>query len=53
MTFKVKPMTLFEEADLSRLRQREIKDYNVAMKSLTKIQDHIFKMFLIKSCPNR
>ena len=38
MTGKFKTMTLVEEAELDRLRQRQIKDYNAALNSLTKIQ---------------
>ena len=38
-------MTLFEEADLDRLRHRKIKEYNPPLNSLTKIQDEIFKIF--------
>ena len=45
MTGKFKTMTLVEEAELDRLRQRQIKDYNPALNSLTKIQDQIFKIF--------
>ena len=45
MTRKFKTMTLIEEAELDRLRQRQIKDYNPALNSLTKIQDQIFKIF--------
>ena len=45
MTGKFKTMTLVEEAELDRLRQRQIKDYNPDLNSLTKIQDQIFKSF--------
>ena len=45
MTAKFKTMTLVEEAELDRLRQRQIKDYNPALNSLPKIQDPIYKIF--------
>ena len=45
MTGKIKTMTLVEESELDRLRQRQIKDYNPALNSLTKIEDQIFKIF--------
>ena len=38
-------MTLVEEHELDRLPQRQIKYYNPALNSLTKIQDQIFKIF--------
>ena len=38
-------MTLIEEAELDRLRQRQINEDNPALNSLTKIQDRIFKIF--------
>ena len=38
-------MTLVEEAELYGLRRRQIKDYNPALNSFTKIQDQIFKFF--------
>ena len=43
MTGKFKTMTFFEEAELDRLPQRQIKDYNPAWNTLTKIKDQIFK----------
>ena len=45
MAGKFKTMTLIEEAELDRRRQAQIKDYNPALNSLTKIQDQIFKIF--------
>ena len=45
MAGKFKTLTLIEEAELDRLRQRHIKDYNPALNSLRKIQDQIFKIF--------
>ena len=45
MTGKFKTMTVVEEANLDRLRRCEIKDYNHALNSFTKIQDQIFKIF--------
>ena len=45
MTGKFKTRTLVEEAELDRLRQRQIKDFNPALNSLTKIQELIFKLF--------
>ena len=38
-------MTLIEESELERLRQRQIKDYNPALKSLVFVQDQIEKLF--------
>ena len=52
MTGKFKTMTLIEEAEVDRLHQRQIKDYNAALNSLTKIQDQIFKIFHDKEFPN-
>lgn len=37
-------MTLVEEAELERLRQRQIKEYNPNLKSLVHIQDQIEKL---------
>ena len=48
MTDKFKTMTLIEEAELDRLPHRQIKDYNPALNSLTKIQHQIFKKFYEK-----
>ena len=45
MTGKFKPMTFVEDAELDGLRQRQIKDYNRALNSLTKMQVQIFKIF--------
>ena len=38
-------MTLIEEPELDRLRQRQIKEYNPSLNSLTTNQDQIFKIF--------
>ena len=45
MTGKFKTITLVEDADLDRLRQRQINEYIPDLNSLPKIQDEIFKMF--------
>ncbi|KAF0138624.1 MAG: hypothetical protein FD143_3634 [Ignavibacteria bacterium] len=45
MAGKYKTMTLVEEAELDRLRQRQIKDYNPSLKSLVKIQEQIDNIF--------
>ena len=45
MTGKFKTMTLIEKAELDRLCQRQIKDYNAAVNSLAKIRDQICKIF--------
>ena len=45
MKGKIKTMTLVEEAEQDRRRQRQIKEYNPAFNSLTIIQDEIFKFF--------
>ncbi|KAF0138706.1 MAG: hypothetical protein FD143_3619 [Ignavibacteria bacterium] len=45
MAGKYKTMTLIEEGELERLRQRQIKDYNPALKSLGFVQDQIEKLF--------
>ena len=45
MTGKFKTMIVVEEAELDRLHQRQIKDYNPALNSLPKIQDQILKIF--------
>ncbi|KAF0139661.1 MAG: hypothetical protein FD143_3554, partial [Ignavibacteria bacterium] len=37
-------MTLIEEAELERLRQRQLKEYNPGLKSLVGIQDQIEKI---------
>ena len=42
---KFKTMTLVEEAELARLRQRQIKDYNPTLRSLVSIQDQIQNIF--------
>ena len=44
-TINFKTMTIIEEAELDRLRQRQIKDYNPALNSFTKFQEQSFKMF--------
>ena len=41
MAGKYKTMTLIEEGELDRLRQRQLKDYNPGLKSLVNIQDQI------------
>ena len=38
-------MTVIEEAELDWVPQSQIKDYNPALNSLTKILDQIFKIF--------
>ena len=38
-------MTHFEEAELHRLRQRQIEEDNPYLNFLIKIQDQIFKIF--------
>ena len=48
MTGNFTTMTLVEEAELDRLRQRQIKDFNPALNSLSKIQDQNFKIFYDK-----
>ena len=40
-----KGMTLVEEAELERLRQRQIKEYNPTLRSLGQIQEQIEKLF--------
>ena len=45
MAGKFKTMSLVQEAELDRLRQRQIKDYNPGLNSLTKMQYQIFKIF--------
>ena len=45
MTGKFKTMTLVEEPEFDRLRQRQIKDYNPVLNALTKIHDQIIKIF--------
>ncbi|KAF0143334.1 MAG: hypothetical protein FD143_3436 [Ignavibacteria bacterium] len=45
MSGKFKTMALVEEAELERLRQRQIKEYSPALKSLTQIQEQIEKLF--------
>ena len=45
MTGQFKTMILVEEAELDRLPQRQINDYNPGLNSFPKIQDQIFKMF--------
>jgi hypothetical protein len=45
MAGKYKTMTLIEEAELERLRQRQIKEYNPSLRSLAQIQDQIEKLF--------
>ena len=45
MAGKYKTMTLIEEGELERLRQRQIKDYNPALKSLVFVQGQIEKLF--------
>ena len=44
MAGKYKTMTLIEEAELERLRQRQLKEYNPGLKSLVGIQDQIEKI---------
>ena len=39
MTAKFKTMTLLEEAELARVPQGQIKDYNAALNSVTKIKE--------------
>ena len=53
MTGKFKTMTLIEEAELDRLRQRQIKGDNPGLNILIENQDQIFKFLMIKSCPMR
>ena len=38
-------MTHVEEAEVDRLRQRQITEYNAPLNSVTKILDQIFKVF--------
>ena len=45
MAGKYKTMTLIEEGELERLRQRQIKDYNPSLKSLVSVQEQIEKLF--------
>ena len=52
MAGKFKTMTLVEETELGRLRERQIKDYNPSLNSLTKIQDQIFQIFDDKELPD-
>ena len=40
-----KPTTFIEEAQLDRLLERQIKKYNTALNSVTKIQDQLLKIF--------
>ena len=42
---KLKTMNLIKEAELDGHHQRQIKEYNPALNSLIKSQDHIFKIF--------
>ena len=42
---KYKGMALIEEAELERLRQRQIKEYNPSLRSLGQIQEQIEKLF--------
>ena len=44
MAGKYKTMTLIEEAELERLRQRQIKEYNPNLKSLANVQAQIEKL---------
>jgi hypothetical protein len=44
MAGKYKTMTLIEEGELERLRQRQIKDYNPSLKSMVGVQDQIEKL---------
>ncbi|KAF0138366.1 MAG: hypothetical protein FD143_3669, partial [Ignavibacteria bacterium] len=43
MSGKYKAMALVEEAELERLRQRQIREYDPALNNLAKIQDSILK----------
>ena len=45
MSGKLKTMNLVEDAELDRLNQRPINEYNPGLNSFTKIQDQIFKIF--------
>ena len=45
MQAKFKTRTLIEEAELDRHRQRQIKDYNRSLNTVTKSPDQIFKVF--------
>ena len=45
MAGKYKTMTLIEEGELERLRQRQIKDYNPSLKSLVFVQEQIERLF--------
>ena len=45
MTGRFKTLTLIEEAELDRLRQKQIKDYNPSLNSMVKIQSTIDKVF--------
>ena len=44
-TGKIKTRTVIEEAELDRLRERQIKKYHPDLNSWTKIQDQLFKIF--------
>lgn len=44
MAGKYRTMTLIEEGELERLRQRQLKEYNPGLKSLVSIQDQIEKI---------
>lgn len=45
MAGKFKTMTLIEESELSRLRDKEIADYNPTVRSMSTIQNSINKVF--------
>ena len=45
MSGKFKTLTLVEEGELERLRQRQIKEYEPTLKSLTATQENIQKLF--------
>jgi hypothetical protein len=45
MAGKFKAMSLVEEAELERLRQRQIREYDPSLNNLAKIQENILKLF--------
>ena len=45
MAGEFKTMTLVEQAELDRFPQRQIKDYNPSLNSLSKNMDQIFQIF--------
>jgi hypothetical protein len=45
MAGKFKAMSLVEEAELERLRQRQIREYDPSLNNLAKIQENIMKLF--------